>query len=100
MDRGTVSKRVEDLKKSIDRKSFLLCKQSIALNLFDAGLNKSLKIKSDIAYIEYFTRQDLVEEIERNKDRLAVMIRSLKISNRQLQAIALKETLKTKPRRV
>lgn len=100
MDRGTVSKRVEDLKKSIDRKSLLLCKQSIALSLFDTGLNKSLKIKSDIAYVEYFTRQDLVDEIERNKGRLAVMIRSLKISNRQLQAIALKETLKSKPRRI
>ena len=100
MDRDTVFKRVEHIQRMIDRKTLILCKQCIALDLFDSGLNKSLKIKSDIAYVEYFTRQDLVEDIERNKVRLSSMIKSLKIANKQLSAIALKESLKAKPRRV
>lgn len=100
MDKRTVLERVEGLIKVIDRKSLLLHRQTIALRLFDAGLNKSLKIKSQICFIEYFTRQNLVDDIASNKIKLATMIKSLKIARRQLEAIMLKETMKSRPRRV
>lgn len=94
MDKRTVSERVEGLKKAIDRKILLLHRQSIALNLFDTGLNKSLKIKSDVCFVEYFTRQDLVDDIKIKKLNLAIMIKRLKIANKQFGAIKLKESIK------
>ena len=100
MDRVAALARIEDLKKSIRDNSLQVFKLSIALDLFDAGLNKSLKIKSELCLMEYYSRDHLAFDLDANKRRIIVLMRRLQIAEKQLSVINLKDSIKSGPKKV
>lgn len=100
MDRGVATRRVDDLKSIIEKQSLLVCKMTIALDLFDSGLNKGLQIKTEISFIKYFTRDNLAQELERNKAALEIITTRLRKAKTILNAYDVRESIKSGPRRV